>query len=106
MKRACGRVDDEAEAGQMIQGVGATSSSGRIDGTRAHGTRQPGAAGAVATGEEAAPPSPAAALAASGPPVDGARIAELRQAIASGAYRADPQEIAARMIALDLPAKA
>ena len=90
----------------MINGVGPTSSSGRIDGTRAQGTRQAGAAAPAPANEEAAPPSPAAALAASGPPVDAARVAEIREQIASGTYKADPQAIASKMIALDLPGKA
>ena len=35
------------------------------------------------------------------PPVDTARVAALRAAIAAGNYRPDPQAIAARMIALE-----
>jgi negative regulator of flagellin synthesis FlgM len=54
----------------------------------------------------AAPKSPAAALAAEGPPVDSAKVAALREAIANGTYKADPKAIAERMIALDLPTKA
>jgi len=90
----------------MINGVGPTSSSGRIDGTRAQGTWQAGKAGPRPVDEDAAPTSPAADLAASGPPVDSARVAEIREAIAAGIYKADPQAIASKMIALDLPAKA
>ena len=37
------------------------------------------------------------------PPVDAARVETLRQAIASGAYRIDPDRIAERMIALETP---
>ena len=44
----------------------------------------------------------ARALAAS-PPVDEARVMRLRAAIADGSYKADPEAIAAKMLALDLP---
>ncbi len=37
------------------------------------------------------------------PPVDGAKVARLRQAIASGTYTVDPQKIAERMVALETP---
>jgi len=47
-------------------------------------------------------PSPAADLAAKGPPVDETRIARIRAAIADGSYRANPLAIAAAMVALDL----
>ena len=38
------------------------------------------------------------ALASGGPPVDHARIAQIRQAIATGSYSADAQEIADAML--------
>ena len=38
---------------------------------------------------------------AASPPVDAARVAALRTAIASGAYVVDPDAIAARMLAFD-----
>ncbi|QXQ05602.1 flagellar biosynthesis anti-sigma factor FlgM [Sphingosinicellaceae bacterium] len=44
----------------------------------------------------------ARALAAS-PPVDGAKVVRLRAAIADGIYKPDPEAIAGKMIALDLP---
>ena len=37
------------------------------------------------------------------PPVDGAKVAHLQQAIASGTYTVDPQKIAERMVALETP---
>jgi len=37
------------------------------------------------------------------PPVDGAKVARLQQAIASGTYTVDPQKIAERMVALETP---
>ena len=44
----------------------------------------------------------ARALAAE-PPVDTSRVADLKARIADGSYRPDPQAIATKMIALDLP---
>lgn len=49
--------------------------------------------------------SPAARMAAEGAPVDSARIAEIKAAIASGNYPVDPEKIAEKMIDLDLPGK-
>lgn len=43
-------------------------------------------------------------IAAQGAPVDGAKVAALRAAIAEGRYRVDADRIAERMLALDLPA--
>ena len=43
---------------------------------------------------------------AASPPVDTARVAALRLAIASGDYKPDPDRIAAAMIALETPPKA
>lgn len=40
---------------------------------------------------------------AAAPPVDGAKVDRIRQAIAAGGYAVDPAAIAAKMIALDLP---
>ena len=42
-------------------------------------------------------------LVAGGPPVDTARVATIRSAIAEGRYPIDADRIAERMIALDLP---
>jgi negative regulator of flagellin synthesis FlgM len=47
--------------------------------------------------------TPAAELAAQGAPVDSAKVAEIRAAIANGTYKIDAKAIADRMIALDLP---
>lgn len=49
--------------------------------------------------------SPAARMAAEGAPVDAARIAEIKAAIANGDYPVDPMKIAEKMIDLDLPGK-
>lgn len=47
--------------------------------------------------------TPAARMAAQGAPVDMDRIAAVKAAIASGKYPVDPERIAEKMIALDLP---
>lgn len=47
--------------------------------------------------------TPAARMAAQGAPIDTARIARIKQAIASGNYPVDPEKIAEKMIDLDLP---
>ncbi|MBN8831551.1 MAG: flagellar biosynthesis anti-sigma factor FlgM [Sphingomonadales bacterium] len=47
--------------------------------------------------------TPAARMAAQGAPVDLARIARIKQAIASGNYPVDPEKIAEKMLDLDLP---
>ena len=49
--------------------------------------------------------SPSARMAAQGAPVDVARIAEIKAAIANGDYPVDPEKIAEKMIDLDLPGK-
>lgn len=52
-----------------------------------------------------APVSPAARMAAQGAPVDLDRVAAVKAAIASGNYPVDPERIAEKMIALDLPGR-
>jgi negative regulator of flagellin synthesis FlgM len=47
--------------------------------------------------------TPAARMAAQGAPVDTARIAKIKEAIASGNYPVDPDKIAEKMLDLDLP---
>jgi len=56
-------------------------------------------------GEAPAAPNPVADLVAEGAPVDAAKVAEIRSAIAEGRYTIDPKAIADKMIALDLPAR-
>jgi negative regulator of flagellin synthesis FlgM len=70
------------------------------------GTRPLGAAVAVAQASAVqGPASSALAQAvkdmAASPPVDAARVEQLKSAIASGEYRPDPMAIAARMMALE-----
>jgi len=91
----------------MINGIGSTTGAGRIDGTRPQGTQRAGAAASAraGAGEEGVAASPAAELAAAGPPVDTDKVARVRAAIASGGYAIDVQAIAAKMVALDLPGK-
>ncbi len=52
----------------------------------------------------AASPSLVVALAEAGPPISNEKIDAIRKAIAAGQYPIDAKAIAARMIALDLPA--
>jgi negative regulator of flagellin synthesis FlgM len=85
----------------MIDGIG-KSGAGRVDLQRV-GAQQ-SATGAVA---KSAARSPAAGgtvadLVNAGPPVDGDKVSEIRQAIAEGRYAIDPERIAEAMIASDL----
>lgn len=89
----------------MINGIGPTG-TGRIDTARTSGAPKPGAAPVRTAGETPDVSNPVADLAASGPPVDSARIEAIRTAIAEGRYTIDPKAIADKMIALDLPTKA
>jgi negative regulator of flagellin synthesis FlgM len=88
----------------MISGIGSTGPQRMTDMLRTAGVK-PGAAAASAsaTEEAAAPASPAAALAAEGAPIDTDKVTAIKAAIANGTYAIDPQAIADRMIALDLP---
>src|SRR3546814_4311859 len=94
----------------MIDGIsgrpaGLIGSSVRVD---AAGTQAAGVAKAAkADPGEAAPRAELAALAtaareASSAPVDKARVAEIREAIANGSYPVNPEKIAARMVEPDL----
>ena len=49
--------------------------------------------------------TPAAELAAQGAPIDSAKVASIREAIANGTYKINAKAIANRMIELDLPTK-
>ena len=46
--------------------------------------------------------SDAATIASEGAPIDQAKVADIRAAIAEGSYIVDPQKLAQKMIALDL----
>jgi negative regulator of flagellin synthesis FlgM len=69
------------------------------------------AAGAAKTATAQTAPTPAraelselatAARDAAAAPIDTARVAELRAAIANGTYKVDPEQIARKMVDLDL----
>jgi len=88
-----------------VSAIGASGLTRAIDLLRGDApVRNAPEATAPKTGESA-PTSPAAQLAAAGAPIDAARVATLRQAIAEGRYTVDPQRIADAMVAMDLPAK-
>ncbi len=89
----------------MITGIGATG--GRpLESLRTEKLAPKAAALPAATdSEDASPVSTASGLAAAGAPVDTDKVNDLKARIASGAYKPDPQAIADRMIALDLPTK-
>lgn len=72
--------------------------------TPAAGTAAPNAAKPVTNSRAsgtAAQLSAAARTMAARPPVDAARVAELRAAMVSGHYKVNPEAIASRMIAFD-----
>lgn len=89
----------------MIDGVG-KGMTGRIDSARA-GAAAPSnpVAGVSAEGQQGQVASAVFDLVASGPPVDSAKVARIRAAIADGRYPVDADRIAERMIALDLPSR-
>ena len=73
---------------------------------------QPKAAGDVVAADKVATSSdnsavtlttPPALIAAQGAPIDAAKVAAIRAQIANGTFRVDPEAIAERMIASDLP---
>lgn len=91
----------------MIDGVG-KSGAGRIDASRGpgQGASVSRVAAGSSTDRQGAVASAVFGLAAEGPPVDSAKVAQVRAAIAEGSYPVDPERIAERMIALDLPPRA
>lgn len=94
----------------MINGIG-SSGKGRVDLSRTDAALKGAAASVVSrAAAEAAEKTekvsnPAADLAALGAPVDAQKVADIRAAIAEGRYPVNPQAIAEKMIALDLPLK-
>ena len=85
----------------MIKSVG-DKQFGRIDAPRVGLDRTASAAKAASVGGAAAqvggPVSPAADMAAQGAPVDGAKVAAIKAAIAEGRYPVDPAKLADAMI--------
>jgi len=73
------------------EGVGPSAAVSKVDSADAQ------ASGSVTTA--------AGELAAQGAPIDTAKVASIREAIANGTYKIDAKAIANRMIELDLPAK-
>ena len=88
----------------MINGVGPTGRS-RIEllRTPVEGNAPVASAGSAGSEKSAAVASSVSEIVAGGPPVDSDKVAAIRAAIAEGRYPVDPEKIAERMIALDLP---
>jgi len=89
----------------MIDGIGKLG-QGRLGGVRGSVEGSAPAAAAndvVARGRSGAIESSVFGLVSSGPPVDSAKVAAIRAAIAEGRYPVDPEKIAERMLELDLP---
>lgn len=93
----------------MINGIG-PKGAGRIDPSATQGVQRGSSGSHVAAvdavgavEDAAAATNPARELAASGAPIDHARVQQIRAAIANGAYALEVKAIAARMIAMDLP---
>ncbi len=88
----------------MINGIGKTG-SGRLELVRGSADRaaQLGKAGEGPSRVSEGATSAVSAMAAEGAPVDSARIAAIRAAIAEGRYPVDPAKIAAAMVDIDLP---
>lgn len=91
----------------MIDGVGKTGLN-RIE--TARGPEKSAAAAplgdAATRARQGAVESAVFELVQGGPPVDSAKVASIRAAIAEGRYPVDANRIASRMIALDLPSRA
>jgi negative regulator of flagellin synthesis FlgM len=87
----------------MIEGVG-KSGPGRVDLSRAdQGGPAAPVAGAAVRGRDGGVESAVFELVSGGAPVDNAKVAAIRTAIAEGRYPVDAEKIAQRMIALDFP---
>jgi negative regulator of flagellin synthesis FlgM len=88
----------------MIEGVG-KSGPGRVDLARGADQGSPAAAiaNAPVRGRDGPVESAVFELVSNGAPVDAAKVAAIRTAIAEGRYPVDADRIAERMIALDLP---
>ena len=90
----------------MIDGIG-KSGAGRIEPQRANaGQGIVAAPSSVSStgGRSESVGGVVADLVSLGAPVDSDKVANIRQAIAEGRYAVDPEAIAERMLASDLPA--
>jgi len=56
-----------------------------------------------ATRQTAAPSGVISDIVRAGPPIDAAKVSEIKTAIAGGNYPVDPEKIADSMMALDMP---
>jgi negative regulator of flagellin synthesis FlgM len=87
----------------MIDGVGKSGPNPLDLGRAEKGNIASPVAGAGTRSSEGRIESAVHDLVAGGPPVDSARVATIRSAIAEGRYPVDADRIAERMLALDLP---
>ena len=87
----------------MISAIGPTGTQRMIDMVRTTGAKSGAPTSATLATEETVPTSPAAMLAAQGAPIDTDKVASIKAALAAGTYQINPQAIADRMIAIDLP---
>ena len=101
-----------SEEDSVIDGIGraqaprAVAAAGDTAAARTAGAARAGDAVALAAqGPAVSNMARIASELAASPPVDIARVAALRTAIASGEYKPDPERIAAAMIALETPVK-
>lgn len=104
--RGYDRADAMREDASMITSMSANGAARAIEAPRTDRVKAGAAAAKVAASASDSASSvanPAAALAAQGAPIDAARVDAIRAKIAAGTYRIDPQAIAERMIAEDLP---
>jgi negative regulator of flagellin synthesis FlgM len=87
----------------MINSIG-PAGTGTVDTARNQGVQKSAPVEKIAAKTPAAAtlPNPAAELAASGPPVDVDKVAQVRAMIANGSYNLDIQAIANRMIDIDI----
>ena len=89
----------------MIDGVG-QSGPGRIGVGRSEQNANVTPLNPRTPARQSGPESAVFEIAQGGPPVDAAKVAAVRAAIAAGHYPVDADKIAERMIALDLPSLA
>ena len=89
----------------MIDGVGKSGPGAIGPGRAEKGNGLAPVAGQAARGADRAVHSEVLGLVSGGAPVDAAKVAAIRSAIAEGRYPVDANRIAESMIALDLPAR-
>lgn len=89
----------------MVTAIGASGLIRPSDMLRSEAAKRGALTKVAADGaDKTAPATAVTELVAAGAPIDVDRVTALRQAIAEGRYTIDPQAIANRMIAADLPA--